>query len=154
MEHRWNSGFSLLTCLLLGVGVSGVSVLLQHRQAIAKKLLSWRIGRLVRVCRRQVYVVQSEAAWNKVLPLLQRDVGGGGALGLDCEWVEVKGGRRPVALLQLATCSGVCVLVRLPSFAAPLPDSLKGQSLSGDKVQGVIIAGFRDRASQGQEYRV
>lgn len=36
-----------------------------------------------------------------------------GAMGLDCEWVQVKGSRRPVALLQMATSSGLCVLVRL-----------------------------------------
>lgn len=36
-----------------------------------------------------------------------------GAVGFDCEWVQVKGLRRPVALLQMATSSGLCVLIRL-----------------------------------------
>lgn len=36
-----------------------------------------------------------------------------GAVGLDCEWVQTKGMRRPVALLQIATSSGFCTLIRL-----------------------------------------
>jgi len=52
-------------------------------------------------------------------------------LGIDCEWVsndqsqrDVKPGRRPVSLLQLASVSGVCVLVRLHLLQC-IPDSLQ-----------------------------
>jgi len=53
-------------------------------------------------------------------------------LGIDCEWVasnepsQQNGspGRRPVSLLQLASASGVCVLVRL-HLLPYIPDSLK-----------------------------
>lgn len=44
---------------------------------------------------------------------------------MDCEWTENGGQRQPVALLQLASCSGTCVLVRLAAFSAPLPPSLQ-----------------------------
>lgn len=37
-------------------------------------------------------------------------------LGFDCEWVTVNGTRRPVALLQLATYTGFCALIRLNQF--------------------------------------
>jgi len=52
-------------------------------------------------------------------------------LGLDCEWVNADqshedgtSGRRPVSLLQLASVSGVCVLVRL-HLLQYIPDSLQ-----------------------------
>ncbi|GFU03403.1 exonuclease 3'-5' domain-containing protein 2 [Nephila pilipes] len=37
-------------------------------------------------------------------------------IGIDCEWVTVENERKPVSLLQLATDSGFCVLVRLSCF--------------------------------------
>jgi len=37
-------------------------------------------------------------------------------LGFDCEWCNDSGFVRPVSLLQLATVSGLCVLVRLNQF--------------------------------------
>lgn len=54
-----------------------------------------------------------------------RELDNEGALGMDCEWTENGGQRQPVALLQLASSSGTCVLVRLAAFSAPLPPSLQ-----------------------------
>ena len=34
-------------------------------------------------------------------------------LGMDCEWVSKGGAARPICLLQLATCCGLVLLVRL-----------------------------------------
>ena len=46
-------------------------------------------------------------------------------MGFDCEWVSGEDGKaRPVALLQLATSSGLCVLVRLCFFSGVLPVTL------------------------------
>ena len=53
-------------------------------------------------------------------------------MGFDCEWVQVRGNRRPVALLQVATSSGVCVLVRLCHMRSNIPDSLKVMIFSCD----------------------
>ncbi|GLH01033.1 Werner Syndrome-like exonuclease [Gryllus bimaculatus] len=51
------------------------------------------------------------------------------ALGFDCEWVTLPSGRRPVALLQLASVDGVCALVRLNklqgSDSLSIPSELK-----------------------------
>ncbi|XP_074661404.1 exonuclease 3'-5' domain-containing protein 2-like [Tubulanus polymorphus] len=44
-------------------------------------------------------------------------------LGLDCEWVSSAGVRRPVALLQLATQTGFCALIRLSKLDS-VPDGL------------------------------
>ncbi len=51
-------------------------------------------------------------------------------LGFDCEWVTLQGYTRPVSLLQLATPSGLCVLVRLMHLDL-VPDTLR--DLMADK---------------------
>ena len=55
-----------------------------------------------------VHVLTSAAEWARLHPRLCRDLALVPVLGLDCEWV----GAGPVSLLQLATFSGLCILVR------------------------------------------
>lgn len=43
-------------------------------------------------------------------------------LGFDCEWVTVQGSRRPVALLQLSTYTGLCGLIRLCKLGKMPPE--------------------------------
>lgn len=45
-------------------------------------------------------------------------------LGFDCEWVSEMGGRRKVALLQMASYRGLCVLIRLSELET-MPTPLK-----------------------------
>ena len=46
-------------------------------------------------------------------------------LGFDCEWANyIAGASRPVSLIQLATLSGLCVLVRV-HLLSHVPDSLR-----------------------------
>ncbi|XP_050715029.1 exonuclease 3'-5' domain-containing protein 2-like isoform X2 [Eriocheir sinensis] len=130
MGSGWHHGSSVPSWLLLMVGASGLAVLCQYRHSLSHKLLLWRIRRQVRRCKKKIHIVNSEETWASVLPLLLREVGNKGALGMDCEWTELGGQRQPVALLQLASHSGACVLVHLTAFTAPLPASL--QSLLGD----------------------
>lgn len=41
-------------------------------------------------------------------------------LGIDCEWVnEYQSGRQPIALLQLQSVQGLCLLIRLPYVGMP-----------------------------------
>ena len=47
-----------------------------------------------------------------------------GAVGFDCEWVSEGKYRHPVALVQLATYTGLCVLIRM-SMIPELPEELK-----------------------------
>ncbi|XP_035465688.2 exonuclease 3'-5' domain-containing protein 2 isoform X1 [Scophthalmus maximus] len=65
--------------------------------------------------------VNSEEEWERLWPLMQEELSVVPVLGLDCEWVKtngvsVKGQASAVSLLQLASFSGLCVLVRLPPF--------------------------------------
>lgn len=45
-------------------------------------------------------------------------------LGFDCEWVSRWGGRQPVAILQLCTHRGLCVIVQLSKLRY-IPSELK-----------------------------
>jgi len=68
--------------------------------------------------------VNSAADWALVLPILTRDLAILPVIGLDCEWVSQDGKTGPVAMLQLATYSGLCVLVRLCNIPS-IPNSLR-----------------------------
>ena len=57
MGFSWQCGcISLPSCVLVGVGVTGASVLLWYWHVVSRRLLWWRVARLVQCCRRQVYV--------------------------------------------------------------------------------------------------
>ncbi|XP_017270777.1 exonuclease 3'-5' domain-containing protein 2 [Kryptolebias marmoratus] len=61
-------------------------------------------------------LVSSKEEWQQMWPLMQKDLLVFPVLGLDCEWASVKGRASAVSLLQVATYSGLCVLVRLLAF--------------------------------------
>ncbi|XP_076834519.1 exonuclease 3'-5' domain-containing protein 2 isoform X2 [Brachyhypopomus gauderio] len=72
-------------------------------------------------------VVSSPEEWEEHWPRFQQDLAVLPALGLDCEWVSVRGKASPVSLLQIATFSGRCMLLRLLAFRqaqVPLPTDL------------------------------
>ncbi|XP_028252290.1 exonuclease 3'-5' domain-containing protein 2 isoform X2 [Parambassis ranga] len=72
-------------------------------------------------------MVSSEEEWQQLWPLMQKELSVFPVLGIDCEWVSVKGRASAVALLQMASYSGRCILVRLLAFhnqQQPLPLSL------------------------------
>ncbi|XP_066491726.1 exonuclease 3'-5' domain-containing protein 2 [Tiliqua scincoides] len=63
----------------------------------------------------EVVIISEASKWNEVEPLLKKELERGPVLGIDCEWVSVDGKKsKPVSLLQMATSSGLCVLLRLP----------------------------------------
>ncbi|XP_069190762.1 exonuclease 3'-5' domain-containing protein 2-like [Procambarus clarkii] len=124
MTNNWiREHPALISSILLGVGSTGM--LLFHRKAIVQKICSWRLVRSVKAAERTVHVVTCEEGWAKVQPLLLREAQQDGAVGFDCEWVQAKGHRRPVALLQLAACSGLCILLRLSHMKPNFPNTLK-----------------------------
>ncbi|XP_003978542.2 exonuclease 3'-5' domain-containing protein 2 [Takifugu rubripes] len=71
--------------------------------------------------------VSCEDEWQQLWPRMQKELSLFPVLGFDCEWVSVKGRASSVSLLQMATYSGLCVLVRLQAFRScqqPLPPTL------------------------------
>ena len=60
----------------------------------------------------RIWIVDSAAQWDVVWPLLQKELHEMKVLSMDCEWYNWKT-ERPVSLLQLSSCSGLVLLVRL-----------------------------------------
>ncbi|XP_071971595.1 exonuclease 3'-5' domain-containing protein 2 [Engystomops pustulosus] len=71
-----------------------------------------------KILQAEVKIVTRAEEWETVWPLLQRDLDEYPVLGMDCEWVSVDGRTNPISLLQMASHSGLCVLVRLPRLVS------------------------------------
>ncbi|XP_074985750.1 exonuclease 3'-5' domain-containing protein 2 isoform X2 [Caretta caretta] len=75
----------------------------------------------------KIVIVSEAEEWDQVEPLLKKELQRWPVLGIDCEWVSVEGKASPVSLLQMASSSGFCILVRLPrlvSSGQTVPKSL------------------------------
>ncbi|KAM9465756.1 exonuclease 3'-5' domain-containing protein 2 isoform 3-T10 [Clarias gariepinus] len=96
-------------------------------------------------------VVSSSEEFEEHWPLFQKDLSVFPVLGLDCEWVKrmrvsIKGKACAVSLLQMATYSGRCMLVRLLPFRdaqLPLPNGLL-QVLRDSRVLKVGVGCYED----------
>lgn len=87
----------------------------------------FRIQLLEQLLQADCVVVSSEKEWQHAYLLLKKELEEIPVLGIDCEWVSVEGKANPVSLLQLASHSGFCVLIRLPKITyggQTLPRSL------------------------------
>ncbi|XP_029863271.2 exonuclease 3'-5' domain-containing protein 2 isoform X1 [Aquila chrysaetos chrysaetos] len=65
-----------------------------------------------------IVIVSEQEEWDRVEPLLKKELEKWPVLGIDCEWVSVEGKANPVSLLQMASSSGLCILVRLPRLVS------------------------------------
>ncbi|NWY58244.1 EXD2 protein, partial [Chionis minor] len=65
-----------------------------------------------------IVIVSEQEEWDRVEPLLKKELEKWPVLGVDCEWVSVQGKANPVSLLQMASSGGLCILVRLPRLVA------------------------------------
>ncbi|XP_029586862.1 exonuclease 3'-5' domain-containing protein 2 [Salmo trutta] len=102
----------------------------------------------------QPVMVNSEEDWEQLWPSLQKELSVYPVLGLDCEWVSVKGKTSAVSLLQMASYSGLCVLVRLQLFRSSqqdLPLSLK-EVLRDPHVLKVGVGCYEDGKRLTRDY--
>ncbi|XP_029568501.1 exonuclease 3'-5' domain-containing protein 2 isoform X2 [Salmo trutta] len=111
----------------------------------------------------QPVMVSSEEEWEQLWPMLQKDLSVYPVLGLDCEWVKsqtkalgvsVKGKTSTVSLLQMASYSGLCVLVRLQPFRGGqqhLPLTLK-EVLSDPHILKVGVGCYEDGKRLTRDY--
>ncbi|XP_042229715.1 exonuclease 3'-5' domain-containing protein 2-like isoform X1 [Homarus americanus] len=152
MIRRWLLEHpAVVTGVVLGVG--SIGLLLLHHKSITQTVRLWRMLRSLRTTEKSVQVVTSEDGWARVMPLLYREAQQDGAVGFDCEWVQVRGRRRPVALLQLASCSGLCVLVRLSHMKPNFPHTLR--TLLEDKtILKVGVAPLEDSNYLAADYNL
>lgn len=68
------------------------------------------------ILKAKVVTVSQEAEWDQIEPLLRSELEDFPVLGIDCEWVNLEGKASPLSLLQMASPSGLCVLIRLPKL--------------------------------------
>ncbi|XP_033113079.1 exonuclease 3'-5' domain-containing protein 2-like [Anneissia japonica] len=75
---------------------------------------------------RTIVVISTKEDFKDVLPKLINDLHAFKVLGLDCEWCTKVKEVKPVALLQIATNTGLCILIRMNHFKsqAQLPTEL------------------------------
>ncbi|XP_064809151.1 exonuclease 3'-5' domain-containing protein 2 [Oncorhynchus masou masou] len=111
----------------------------------------------------QPVMVSSEKEWEQLWPMLQKDLSVYPVLGLDCEWVKsqtntlgvsVKDKTSMVSLLQMASYSGLCVLVRLQPFRAgqqDLPLTLK-EVLGDPHILKVGVGCYEDGKRLTRDY--
>lgn len=138
----------------LGVGLGGVVLLLCLHctgRVVVQTLVRWRVAAAVWRTSQKVWVVNTQQMWEQVFPHLYREAVKDGALGFDCEWVQVKRLRRPVALLQLATSSGLCVLIRLCHLKRVTLPGLK-ELLRDENVLKVGVGTLEDSHYLYQDY--
>lgn len=145
-RHPW-----LISGLILGAGTTGTVI--YHRHALSQVLQAWRIRRIITRSKCIPHIITTTEAWERVAPQLIREVNELGAVGFDCEWVSTKGQRRPVALMQLASCNGTCVLVRLSSIEKPLPSSLK-DLLANDTLLKFGVGIIDDRKHLADDHNI
>ncbi|XP_010587005.1 exonuclease 3'-5' domain-containing protein 2 isoform X2 [Loxodonta africana] len=69
-----------------------------------------------RILQAKVVTVSQEEEWDQTEPLLKSELEDFPVLGFDCEWVNLEGRVSPLSLLQMASPSGLCVLLRLPKL--------------------------------------
>ncbi|XP_037025207.1 exonuclease 3'-5' domain-containing protein 2-like isoform X2 [Bradysia coprophila] len=98
----------------------------------------------------KIVVAETQNECRDAINLLQSHCNEYPVLGFDCEWVSETGGRRKIALLQLASYRGLCVLIRLcdlETIPSPLKDILKD-----DDILKVGVGITRDAQYLSQDY--
>ncbi|KAG4074793.1 hypothetical protein HA402_006432 [Bradysia odoriphaga] len=90
----------------------------------------------------KIVVAETQDECHDAIKLLQSHSNEYPVLGFDCEWVSGSGGRQKIALLQLASHRGLCVLIRLCDLET-IPSALKG-FLKDDDILKVGVGITRD----------
>ncbi|XP_047717138.1 exonuclease 3'-5' domain-containing protein 2 isoform X2 [Prionailurus viverrinus] len=102
----------------------------------------------------KVVTVSHEAEWDHIEPLLRSELEDLPVLGIDCEWVNSEGKASPLSLLQMASSSGFCVLVRLPKLirgGKTLPKTLL-DILADGSILKVGVGSSEDASKLLQDY--
>ncbi|XP_038621612.1 exonuclease 3'-5' domain-containing protein 2 isoform X2 [Tachyglossus aculeatus] len=103
-----------------------------------------------------VVTVSGREEWERIEERLRKDLEECPLLGIDCEWVSVDGKPQPVSLLQMASPSGLCVLVHLPKMVSggeALPEALL-DILADGAILKVGVGCWEDATKLLQDYGV
>ncbi|XP_007473168.1 exonuclease 3'-5' domain-containing protein 2 isoform X1 [Monodelphis domestica] len=113
-----------------------------------------KVSQVERILRESVVIVSEREEWERVESFLWEELEQCPVLGIDCEWVNVKGKARPVSLLQMASPTGYCILIRLPkliSGEAGFPQTLV-DLLEDSRILKVGVGCWEDASKLLREY--
>ncbi|KAG1708483.1 Exonuclease 3'-5' domain-containing protein 2 [Nymphon striatum] len=102
---------------------------------------------------KRIFICKTHQDWAECKDILFDECKKSRYLGLDCEWVTRNSSPQKVALLQLATESGTCVLFRLSQIEKPLPESIL-QLLGDVSILKVGVACNDDAHKLKQDYNI
>ncbi|XP_030070308.1 exonuclease 3'-5' domain-containing protein 2 [Microcaecilia unicolor] len=150
-QKRWLSLFRKKRSVIKGPAVENGNV---AKGSEALFYASPAISFVEKIFESEVVLVSQPEEWERVKPLLEKELQEYPVLGMDCEWVSVEGKAKPVSILQLASYSGLCVLVRLPTViknAQIVPKTLL-DLLVDDNILKVGVGCWEDACKLLQDY--
>ncbi|KAM9294441.1 exonuclease 3'-5' domain-containing protein 2 [Gastrophryne carolinensis] len=107
-----------------------------------------------KILQAEVKIVSKAEEWDAVWPLLKKDLDVFPVLGMDCEWVSVEGRANPISLLQMASHTGLCALVRLPKLVGAgcsIPNTLLNLLADGNVLK-VGVGCWEDSSKLMNDY--
>ncbi|XP_044292794.1 exonuclease 3'-5' domain-containing protein 2 [Varanus komodoensis] len=120
---------------------------------ISSPLIPW----VEKILEAKVLIISEAEKWNEIESLLKEEVDHCPVLGIDCEWVSAEGKKaKPVSLLQMASFSGLCILLRLPQLTAGgqvLPKALL-EILADGRILKVGVGCWEDACKLLHDYGV
>jgi len=123
----------------LSLGLGLVSFEVYRRRSLIYKINSQIQSRLSVGPGTKITLVNTYADWENISDAILQDVSAFPFIGLDTEWVSKKGSAGLVSMLQLATYSGHCVLIRL-CLLDKIPSSLRNILVDPDIIKvGVAV---------------
>ncbi|XP_030415569.1 exonuclease 3'-5' domain-containing protein 2 [Gopherus evgoodei] len=117
---------------------------------VSSPTISW----VEKILGAEIVIVSEAEEWDRVEPLLKKELQRWPVLGIDCEWVSVEGKASPVSLLQMASSSGFCILIRLPKLVSngqTVPKSLLN-ILADSTILKVGVGCWEDSCKLLQDY--
>ncbi|XP_072485604.1 exonuclease 3'-5' domain-containing protein 2 isoform X2 [Notamacropus eugenii] len=112
------------------------------------------VSQVERILGEKVVTVSEREEWEGVESLLRKELEQCPVLGIDCEWVNVEGKASPVSLLQMASPTGRCILLRLPKLISgktALPQTLL-DILEDSRILKVGVGCREDASKLLQDY--
>ncbi|KAL5021968.1 hypothetical protein ScPMuIL_001123 [Solemya velum] len=100
----------------------------------------------------QIHVINSSTEWEQHYPTIISHLETCKVLGFDCEWVFDKK-RCPVAMVQISTQQGFCLLVRTCKMASNIPETFK-KLLADRSILKVGVASKDDGKKLQKDYGI
>ena len=110
----------IISALVIGTSTVASFVYFKQRCVNFFQIFRKKCEQLIHSKGLKIYLIESSDDWAKIPPSFFLSVEKSKIIGLDCEWVS-RDTKEPVALLQISSDSGECLLIRLCKVKKILP---------------------------------